>query len=643
MREFILSTTKKNGIKEAHGTVSAYEPASEGDDLAEFIDPITGKTFYADNGADLIKVIEDNEVELISRDFFIDLSEKTGVHSSTGDFVKLIDQYNKENNESIKPTGTRASQKKDGTISDDWFHLAFDLSKYSDTKKARKVIIDTIANNTDVKISFKGEEYPLYGKRAVIAWPEHKDQDKGNHFHLWVHEGTLAKIIHNGKEILVPETNIKFNEKQAEWVQQAIIRNLVKAGVIEPEAPNKLTPPMALTIDNTTKIDKETAKQAIQGQEDNLNSITDLENKKSLTIDETIDYLNRRNKKDEDDFADLVAVIREKKEKIQAQKAVQAAMEEYRDIKNRLTHANNTISELANQKEEITNLKEKFSEFAEEKYGIKIENEDDIAAFIATHNTRLEELKQGHETEVKELNDENEELNNLNTALSDFAHNKFNVSITSIEDIKKLDEAYENEVKAHKEELESLHLDLSNLEQFKDSMSSIAKEKLGIEIESIRDLEQIGKKFDSLNDKLETLNTKLSDADIENKNLNKKLETYEKLNDGLVEEKTTLEVENKTLKGNIVAKDKEIESLNKKHEKDLEQLKAELRAEFEKELKAKTEEAVKSAVKSEEEAHAKTKKTLTGITEKFQELKKSMEEKKDNDVENKNQPKKPKI
>ncbi|ENC9305869.1 hypothetical protein ABLE16_004439, partial [Salmonella enterica] len=154
---------------------------------------------------------------------------------------------------------------------------------------------------------------------------------------------------------------------------------------------------------------------------------------------------------------------------------------------------------------------------------------------------------------------------------------------------------------------------------------------------------QIGKKFDSLNDKLETLNTKLSDADIENKNLNKKLETYEKLNDGLVEEKTTLEVENKTLKGNIVAKDKEIESLNKKHEKDLEQLKAELRAEFEKELKAKTEEAVKSAVKSEEEAHAKTKKTLTGITEKFQELKKSMEEKKDNDVENKNQPKKPKI
>ncbi|HBP7361305.1 TPA: hypothetical protein L6I75_004385, partial [Salmonella enterica subsp. enterica serovar Infantis] len=296
-----------------------------------------------------------------------------------------------------------------------------------------------------------------------------------------------------------------------------------------------------------------------------------------------------------------------------------------------------------NQKEEITNLKEKFSEFAEEKYGIKIESEDDIAAFIATHNTRLEELKQRHEAEVKELNDENEELNNLNTALSDFAHNKFNVSINSIEDIKKLDEAYENEVNAHKVELESLHLDLSNLEQFKDSVSSIAKEKLGIEIENIRDLEQIGKKFDSLNDKLEALNTKLSDADIENKNLSKKLETYERLNDRLVEEKTTLEVENKELKGNIVAKDKEIESLNEKHEKDLEQLKAELRAEFEKELKAKTEEAVKSAVKSEEEAHAKTKKTLTGITEKFQELKKSMEEKKDNDVENKNQPKKPKI
>lgn len=71
----------------------------------------------------------------------------------------------------------------------------------------------------------------------------------------------------------------------------------------------------------------------------------------------------------------------------------------------------------------------------------------------------------------------------------------------------------------------------------------------------------------------------------------------------MVGDKTTLEVENKTLKGNIVAKDKEIESLNKKHEKDLEQLKTELRAEFEKELKAK----IEKAVKSEEEAHAKTK------------------------------------
>ncbi|EBH5140890.1 TPA: hypothetical protein ACODJS_004472 [Salmonella enterica subsp. enterica serovar Chester] len=634
MRPFILNSTKSNDVKKAHGTPSAYEPASEGDDFAEYEDIFTGEKLYAENGADLIQVIEDNNIQLPSRDFFLKLTENTEIAKNSSDLKKIIDKYNEENGTNLRGVAYRERAKKDGSFTDDWHHLAFDLSKYEDPKKARKIIIDTIANNIGVQV----DGTPLYGKRGVIAWPEHKDQDKGNHFHIWVHEGSLAKIEVNGKEYLVPETKINFNEKEGDYVKKAIIENLAKEGLKA-----DLTPPMALTIDNTTKIDKSVAKEAIQGQEESLDEMLDLSKVKSLTVDETIDYLNRRNKKDESDFAELVSVIREKKEKLQASIAVQKAMEDYRDINSRLVNANNKITELVNQKEDITNLKEKFSEFAEEKYGIKIESEDDIAAFIATHNTRLEELKQGHEAEVKELNDENEELNNLNTALSDFAHNKFNVSINSIEDIKKLDEAYENEVNAHKVELESLHLDLSNLEQFKDSVSSIAKEKLGIEIENIRDLEQIGKKFDSLNDKLEALNTKLSDADIENKNLSKKLETYEKLNDGLVEEKTTLEVENKTLKGNIVAKDKEIESLNKKHEKDLEQLKAELRAEFERELKVKTEEAVKSAVKSEEEAHAKTKKTLTGITEKFQELKKSMEEKKDNDVENKNQPKKPKI
>lgn len=33
MRPFILNSTKSNDVKKAHGTPSAYEPASEGDDL----------------------------------------------------------------------------------------------------------------------------------------------------------------------------------------------------------------------------------------------------------------------------------------------------------------------------------------------------------------------------------------------------------------------------------------------------------------------------------------------------------------------------------------------------------------------------------------------------------------------------------
>ncbi|ENY2968210.1 hypothetical protein ACFW7X_004452 [Salmonella enterica] len=640
----VFNSVSDSALAKTQGTPSAKEPASEGSGLASYKDPWTGEVIYAESGYELYQLYTEKfkplnraALEEICSDW---QSKKIGLESQAfkNEFLpKLNEKLGLEGEDVLVVKNFRNNAKN---RPEEWFHLAFDLSIYGeDAAKAEEIITDTLVNGTNVYT----QGGKLRGVRPVLKWPSHPDQERANHVHLWVHEGSLISIDLDGKKILLPEVKINFERDQADDIYNAIEKNLAEAGlkgVIQPPVAKKIS-----TVDNPVvdKEDKFTAKQMLNGDEHEFDELSDLNNIKELTVDEAIGILKHKSKIEEEEFAKRVAELKARKEEIQMSNAVRKMAEDYRDIGIRLNNANHRINQLAKDNEAVVSLKQMLSDFVEDKYGIKIENEDDVISFIATHNTRLEELKQGHEAEVKELNDENEELNNLNTALSDFTHNKFNVSITSIEDIKKLDEAYENEVKAHKEELESLHLDLSNLEQFKDSISSIAKEKLGIEIESIRDLEQIGKKFDSLNDKLETLNTKLSDADIENKNLNKKLETYEKLNDGLVEEKTTLEVENKTLKGNIVAKDKEIESLNKKHEKDLEQLKTELRAEFEKELKAKTEEAVKSAVKSEEEAHAKTKKTLTGITEKFQELKKAMEEKKDNDVENKNQPKKPKI
>ncbi|EIJ1944517.1 hypothetical protein LH996_004542, partial [Salmonella enterica] len=201
MRPFILNSTKSNDVKKAHGTPSAYEPASEGDDFAEYEDIFTGEKLYAENGADLIQVIEDNNIQLPSRDFFLKLTENTEIAKNSSDLKKIIDKYNEENGTNLRGVAYRERAKKDGSFTDDWHHLAFDLSKYEDPKKARKIIIDTIANNIGVQV----DGTPLYGKRGVIAWPEHKDQDKGNHFHIWVHEGSLAKIEVNGKEYLVPE------------------------------------------------------------------------------------------------------------------------------------------------------------------------------------------------------------------------------------------------------------------------------------------------------------------------------------------------------------------------------------------------------------------------------------------------------
>lgn len=643
----VFNSVSHADLSKTQGTASAKEPASEGSGLASYKDPWTGEVIYAESGYELYQLYTEKfkplnraALEEICNDW---RSKKLGVATNAfkNDFLpKLNEKLGLEGEEGLVVRDFRNGEKN---RPEEWFHLAFDLSIYGENAdKAEKIITDTLVNGTNVYT--KGGK--LRGVRPVLKWPSHPDQKRSNHVHLWVHEGSLISIDVDGKKILLPEVKIHFERDEANDIYNAIERNLAEAGlegVIQPPVATKISTVQNPVVD---KQDKFTANNILNNDQSELDELSDLNNIKELTVDEAIGILKHKSKLDEEEFTKKVAELKARKEEIQMSNAVRKMAEDYRDIGIRLNNANHKINQLAKDNEAVVSLKQMLSDFVEDKYGIKIENEDDVISFITTHNTRLEELKQGHEAEVKELNDENEELNNLNTALSDFAHNKFNVSITSIEDIKKLDEAYENEVNAHKVELESLHLDLSNLEQFKDSVSSISKEKLGIEIENIRDLEQIGKKFDSLNDKLEALNNKLSDAEIENKNLSIKLETYERLNDRLVKEKTTLEVENKELKGNIVAKDEEIESLNKKHKKDLEQLKAELRAEFEKELKAKTEEAVKSAVnafKSEEEAHAKTKKTLTGITEKFQELKKSMEEKKDNDVENKNQPKKPKI